>query len=564
MPELKLTRDEKITKQVDDAFRAKDLKEYIYRMRQFLAGEWDTAATGKRTRVTASTSGEIYKTNREYPDFRISQHEEGVSNHTMTWVINLAKELMIAKPTWMFPDLDVEVSQIRGEYIESRLKDSNWRSQNFTQLVSYMVDGVGFARIGIKNGRVCARYADTIDLLFDIHARTPHDFRFVAEIHRLNEDYCRSYFGEKLTNKLLADRRANDSVVNSGEIGGERVIKVIEYWNETTRAFLPADGKKEVLFKESNPLGFIPYEVISGPILPSMRSPIPHIINVIGSQVAFGELQRAILEIEKALRPTILIDESAFTPDSVQEFYESDDVSVLKFAESLSPQDRRESLRVVHVDKIPAELLQLKQSLENEIIRALGVNPYSGGVPQGADFAREVQEVSQKANLSSEFIRQDVAEFYARFGRKFIQMGRYDIAPFTVRHEDLIVKFNVDYPLGPLLRDDVDCEAVSGTYETKQMQMLKADKLLSLVLSHPIFIQKYPRLVEHAIERFGEVFDVRDIRSRLQPSDEDTQKLDLVREIPLPALAKMLDTFAQMMQQIEKQGNELQVQPAIA
>lgn len=556
-----LTRDEKIAKQVDDAFKAKDIKEYIYRMRQFLAGEWDTAATGKRTRVTVSTSGEIYKTNREYPDFRISEHEEGVSNHTMTWIVNLAKELMISRPVWSFGSLDVEVSQIRGQYIETRLQESHWRAHNFTQLISYMVDGTGFARIGIKDGRVCARYADTIDILFDIHARTPYDFRFIAEIHRLNEDYCRSYFGDKVTDALLDNRKTNESQRKND---GERVIKVIEYWNETTRAFLPADGTREVLFKQKNPLGFIPYEVICGPILPSMRSPLPHIINVVGSQVAFGELQRAILQIEKALRPTILIDESAFTTESVQEFYESEDVSVLKFSESLTPQDRREAIRVLHVDKIPSELLQLKQSLENEIIRALGVNPYSGGIPQGADFAREVQEVSQKANLSSEFIRQDVAEFYSRFGKKFVQFGRFDTAPITLRHDELVVKFNVDYPIEPLLRDDVACEAVSGIYETKQMQMIKADRLLSLVLSHPIFIQRYPRLVEHAIERFGEVFDVRDIRSRMQPSDEDAQKLEMVRSIPLPALAKMLETFAQMMQAQGEQAaqNDLQALPA--
>lgn len=555
-----LTRDTKIAKQVSESFKMKDFKEYIYRMRQFLAGEWDTAATGKRTRVTASTSGEIYKTNREYPDFRISEHEEGVSNHTMTWIVNLAKELMISRPVWLFPELDTEVSQIRGQYIESRLKDSYWRAQNFTQLISYMVDGIGFARIGIKNNRACARYADTIDLLFDIHARTPYDFRFVAEIHRLNEDYCRAYFGEKITSKLLENRKANEQKTDDGE----RVIKVIEYWNDTTRAFLTIDGKYDVLFKEENPLGFIPYEAICGPILPSMRTPIPHIINVIGSQVAFGELQRSILEIEKALRPTILIDETAFTSESVNEFYESENVSVLKYSESLTPQDRREAIRVLHVDKIPSELLQLKKSLENEIIRALGVNPYSGGIPQGADFAREVQEVSQKANLSSEFIRQDVAEFYSRFGKKFVQFGRFDTAPITLRHDELVVKFNVDYPIEPLMRDDVACEAVSGIYETKQMQMIKADKLLSLVLAHPIFIQRYPRLVEHAIERFGEVFDVRDIRSRMQPSDEDAQKLEMVRSIPLPALAKMLETFAQMMQAQGEQAaqNDLQALPA--
>lgn len=142
-------------------------------------------------------------------------------------------------------------------------------------LMSYLVDGIAFVRHGTKNGKACCRYVDTLDMYWDLHAQTPWDFRFLAADLRINEQTAEELFG-----KSVVDRYFNANPDNSKK-RGERVLKIIEYVDSTSKAYLTG-GDSEILGSvQKNEIGEIPYTWVCGPILPSMRSPIPHIVNVI-------------------------------------------------------------------------------------------------------------------------------------------------------------------------------------------------------------------------------------------------------------------------------------------
>lgn len=57
----KLTSEDVILERITDAKATKEIKDYMYTMRRFVAGDHESALYGRSTTLTQSDAGRIYK-----------------------------------------------------------------------------------------------------------------------------------------------------------------------------------------------------------------------------------------------------------------------------------------------------------------------------------------------------------------------------------------------------------------------------------------------------------------------------------------------------------------------
>lgn len=551
---MQLTSVERIEKRVADAKATKHIKDYMYNMRRFLAGEAVQGLNSKTTQLEEEVDLRIYKGLREWPDFRIGQHAEGVSNQTLTWVLTLIKQTLISKPRFTWPDLKPSVSEAREQFVLDRLRLSGYKQQQMMALFSYCTDGIGYWRIGIRS-RIgegdyslpftSARYVDTLDMYTDIHAVTPDDHRWRGANLRISEETAREEFGDVIVDKYFA---AGDQNTNKeSRVASERILNIIEYFDGATRAYLTG-GNTKCFFRKPNNLGCIPFIAMSGPTTPSMRTPLPHIINVIGAQTAHANLQRVILEVFRGLKPFYIIDEACFTPESVKEFYEGDDCGdpvVLKWAPGTTSEQKKSAIILQHVDKVESEARLIKQDLEKEIVRALGVNPFAGGATINPEFSAEVGEIAGQSQLTAKFIQEDLSGFLGNVANSMCKIGaEYDEKELRLRDRGDVFTYGVHegYPIKPFLYGESEVETTAGAFESDAAKVVKANEFLAVAQG---VAEKYPRIFERAIEKWLQANGERDIDYLFSPLEEDSKKLEMLRGIPAEVIAQVLQSVSQ-------------------
>ncbi len=97
-----MTKELTIKRRLQDAKLNKEIKDSIYRLRRFLAGD-ESAIGGSKMSIAYSGLAKTQKQNPIFPDYRIASTKSGVSNHTLTWVNTLVKQTLIQVPEVTFP-----------------------------------------------------------------------------------------------------------------------------------------------------------------------------------------------------------------------------------------------------------------------------------------------------------------------------------------------------------------------------------------------------------------------------------------------------------------------------
>lgn len=532
---MAVTKSDKILWRYDESRANEEFKRYMYNMRRFVAGD-ETNVGGDRTSVSehVSVSGRVAKHNRLFPDFKITEHEEGVSNHTLTWVQNIIKQSIVSKPTIDSIGLKPSVSQFREEYLRDRLRLGNWKFHQHRALYSYLIDGIAFVIITMRDGCPKLKYVDTIDCYWDLHAETPYDMRYFARELRLSEDEARFEFGNAKTDWMLGNNKGTDDETKAGE----RIVKVVEYVDETTRAYIREMGGNnyELVKSEENPVGFMNLSVLSQPVLPSMMTPLPHIVTIIGAQTAHATLQRSLLEFNKKLKPFYQVTQAAFTIESYAEWEETGDISVLVNRQGLTFDEAKAAIQIRYVDKLPGEALTLKQDLEQEIVRGIGANPYTGGAPLDPKFSSEVAQISSQTQLGVAFVQDALGEFLADAFRKMLRIGAdFDDKPFTIVDHGEPVTFGDGFPIKRMLLDDVQLEVRPGEFESEQMKLLKAIQFLQQALD-PTIDARFPNILPRAIERWLVANGERDVTGAMAPPTPEEMMMQAMQQGGLPGM----------------------------
>ncbi len=258
---------------------------------------------------------------------------------------------------------------------------------------------------------------------------------------------------------------------------------------------------------------------------------------MVGAQTAHTELQRSLIEINRNLKPVIEIDYSSYTEESIRDFQEApEDLSVLVLKPGKAP-----SYKVSSYEGKVSEALAIKRGLEEEIVRHLGVNPFSAGAPLNVDLATEVTAIQGQSGLTAQSISTDLSKFLSCSFQKLVRIGAlYDEKPFKVRLNEDVVTFGPQFEIEPILREDVPCQVTPGTFETEYTKVAKGMQLAKVFLEDPIVRQNYPKLVQYIWKSILVNYNVRDVDSLLKPDPETQQKLELVKQVPIEVLIQAL------------------------
>lgn len=527
-----------------------DLKRTIYRTRKFVAGDL-SALRGEGVPVTKSDYNKERRENTEFPDFMRAGHEEGVSNHVYTWCRTLVMNVSTPKVSINCPDLHPDVSNVREDWLNDRLKKCDFMSIQGTFLFEYLTSGTAFIKLGLKNDLPAVTFTDILDMHWDIHAKYPSDYRFVAERITLPEEIARQELGDVEVDKIIG--KVSDGIY-------EDCVPVIEYWDKNTKAYIDI-ALTRIIKIEKNPFGFIPYVCMQGPILPSNVLPVPHILGVIGIAAGHTYLQRSMLEIYKRMTPAILLNPDAFTPESYDQYQTNpEDLSVLVLKNNVAPTTMTH--QVINMPQLTQEAIAMKKELEDEIIRALGVNPFMSGIAPKADFASQVAAVDSRSGLVAAHISNDLARVLSEVAKMMFKIGSiYDDEPFEVRLNNKIIKFDNVYSIKPLLVDEVQVEALPATYTTPAMKMQRSIALAQIVPSLAQFRRFDPKLGEYLLTQVLESYGVKDIDFLLEPMDEDQAKLQLLHDIPIQTIVNVMQLITQLQ---NGQGQPGQTQSGMA
>lgn len=533
-----MTNSQTILKRFRDGLSIREVTDRIYRMRRFLAG--DESALGRGSKISMGNLAQVTKQNSYTPDFSIVQHDEGVSNHALTWIRTLVKQVMIRHPEITFDGLPTPVSDFREAYLLDRLSACGWQSQVRSMLHSFFTDGIGVLQVGLKADKPSIRWIDPIRMVWDVHNKFPHNWRWLATELTLTVSTAKAELGADVVNAI----RAKADLASET---GEEIIKVFEYWDESTVAYI-SPSYPEPLKIKPNPFGFIPFEFICGDILPSHLTPMAPAVNMLGTHAAHTKIQRSLIEIADKLKPVILVDPSVFTPESYEQFQTSQDLAVLVYRQNLDP-DRYPGVQVQSLSSDLDKALALKRELDEEYVRAMGANPYAAGSSINPAFASETQAIVGNSGLTVMDVSNDLADTLSRTFRKLIRIGYlYDEEPFVYRSHETDITFDQQLPIQPLLSDDVMCIVQPSPLSNPEAAIQKAQALYSLFAQDPSIAQKNPELLRQIRLQILSAYNFRGADKLLPPDSEETAKAEMVRDIPLEMLQQLLQMGMQAAQ----------------
>lgn len=503
-----------IERRVRDAMRSLDVKRYFYGLRRFVIGAHsDAFGTQASTTVevdldvkdTRGTSGEL-------PEFRIKQHEEGVSNPMYGWLSTITKELVVAEPKMEWKGLPPKTASLRTQYVQDRLDDCNWEEELYAGVLAFLIDGMTHFRIGThEGGKPCARNVDILDVLWDPHVRNLRDSRFVAYLVRTNWDIARKRLDKEQFDDLWAAQKRGELGYDDRAMDAdEDCCKYIEYWSPELKVLLTHN--KTILGKpKPNPFGFLPGVFLTGKRFPSLSHPLPHIVTAIGLASGHARLERVLNRVVEATRPIIDIDVTRYEEESVTKLEEEpDEVRMLKRLNSEGDPQNAIILRSMTV--LPALLLELKKELDQGIIKMIGVNPYKSGIGMDPAYAREVDEVSAQASLHMVDVGRDVSRALGPLFAKIVATGfQYDYRPFVGDVDGIPVEFGHEWPVQPILEQSAKCTVTPGQFTSQVQEVGMARSFLGDMFAFGLHAL-YPRMLEVGVRRYLAAHDVDDIQ----------------------------------------------------
>jgi hypothetical protein len=536
----KLTDVKVLLQRVDDSSLTREVRDSMYKLRRFFSG--DESALGRASNISISELGKRRKENSLRPDFRITGADEGVSNHALAWIRTLVKQVLIRHPEVEFKNLPISVSDFREAYVLDRMSRCEWVEEVRSSLLSFCIDGYAVIKTGMSHDYPAIRYVDPLDLGWDIHEKFPHKWRYVIQELRLNVSSARKELGDEVVNKIRANAKLIDET-------GEEVIKVLEYWDESTLAYISC-GKPEVLNRKENPFGFIPFEIMHSEILPSHLTPVPLAVHVLGTQAAHTETQRSLIELARLMRPQVVVDPNAFTEESYRQWQlNPDELTVLVYKPGITEDQRGSAIQFLSPMQEISNVLAIKRELDEEFVRSLGVNPYSAGASISPEFASETQAIMGLSGLNAMDISQQLAEFLAKIFRKIVRIGYlYDEEPFIYKANQDVVEFGPDFPITVMLEDDVECMVQPSLQNNPEAAAAKAQTLATIFLSDPDVRTQHPALVKKMREMLLSAYNIRGADQLLAPPTDDEAKLQILKDVPVELVVQALQLLQQQQQ----------------
>ena len=301
--------------------------------------------------------------------------------------------------------------------------------------------GSGFVQFGLKTNPTTGlqfqtmRHSQALHTLWDQHAVTPSDARWVAFVRYLPVDVARRLFGPEAVDKWKY------TLFESGNGYGREVFRVIEYFDiaedggeKGTHAILAKDFGGDLLKHEENSFGCLPFAYYTHFEVPGMARPLGRIPLQMPTQEGLNELERHLRQVIKKGVGFDIVDTTQINAEDMKALYSNPEgVPFLRWS-SRNPEDKLPPVVRVNSQEVAMALITLYGIQERQFAADSGTSEYERGtLPVGDHTKFELSMFEERSATGAIWSNRQVLLFYRRCIEKALYIAtRFDQDPLNI------------------------------------------------------------------------------------------------------------------------------------
>lgn len=498
-------------------------KRKLHILRRLVAGDMSAIDDTEATSADHEQTMPLYRESlTEFYDIMVTDIEDGRSNKLKHGIRTLLFQTVMQFPDVEVQNLAPELANLHSAYLRKALGAAPYgceaKHQMQLALLDYMIGGMGWAHICLKEGAPSVKAVDTIDMVWDWSATLPNEITWAACKRRNPVSYWIKHFGSaKGFTDIISDADKNPDVP----------VELWFYYDLDGNHFVFRQGLDEqnTVFKGQNlymtptPAGdvpMLPFEPMYYLTLPGVKFATGVAEDMLPAQIAIWEGMRRVRDTITTQKPWVDMEEGAYNPEDLDDFRNG----------VFNPIMRRNSGKPPAVQMQGAQpetaVLDWIDRNQREIVEQSGVNPYASGNPIDVDYAAETNAIQQAAGLTAGVIAKDNAAFWERVVKKFLAVGRqYDDRPFRLSLDaDTVLEFDESDPIAEYLDPTADIVIQEDTMSFRPRQQRIAEAAQDMQMAAQV-AQMFPNAVAKAFENYLVASGKKNLAEWMKPPQMD-------------------------------------------
>lgn len=547
-PHTRDETDELVLSRLRGAQGLEQFRKKVYDLRRIVAGDLSPLTPAPVADEDNPQQTTQPQTLSEFCDFIVTYYHEGRSNKILQAIKTLLMQTSLNFPEIEFQDLSPNLAALNAQYCKVRLGESplgcNARDHMRLALLDYMISGIGWVKVCVRNDQPVVMSCDSLDMTWDRSVRLPTDIRWASCRYREPLGTWVSMFGPQNFKDLEGDVLATDHLVElewyydiEGPAGHWYVVRT---------------DNQEIVHRGTNPYWFevngqtqipyLPYEPMYYMALPSHRVPIGIVEMMLPNQIALWEAEDNIRTTIQRGAPFYQVAEGSLDPEEEKRFEDGDIGTLVKYRPNGTP------IAPVPGIQVSSDLIRWRDMHNNELPGQSGANPYAAGAPvAGVSYAAEVNAIQGNAGLVAGNIAKDSSAFWQRATKKFLAAARlYDDQPIRLRVDQVDLYFNEQNPISQFVVPDAEIivSETSMNFRPREQKILSAYNELKTALE---VAQLFPKAPALAFERYLRAIGEQNVSDWLeQPAPAQPQQAAAAGANPAQQ-QQMMDMIGQVM-----------------
>lgn len=509
-----------IADRVSQTTKYQRLRSKLHRLRRLTCGDVTALDSGGGGAAAETELSTLYRgSDNEFFDVMVSDVEEGRSNKLLQAVRTLALQTSMTFPDVNFEDLESNLATLNAQYFATRGQRCDVQHQAFTCLLDYLITGIGFAFVGVKDEYPCVQRIDPLDVVWDQGASHFDGINWAAWTYRRPLSEWQELFPNNPKFETLGD---DDDLPVSVACYYDRHGKEGNLaWFLAPTAGVSGVSADDLIERVPNPyresvggemLPCVPLTIMHAFGLPGVKVPTSVVEVMLPAQIALWQSEKRISDIVDKAAPYYEMEEDALDEAHLDAWKDGEPGTILVRKAG------KPGLTVGGGIGIDQTLMEFRNANEREITAQSGINPYALGSPiKGVNFASETNAIQGAAGLVAGHIAKDVALFWTKLVKKFLAVGsQYDDQPIRLRfrsaNESVELEFDESDPITDYLKPDsqVSVSEDSLLYQPKQQRIASA--LANLEVAKGL-AQIYPAFIQKAAEDYLRAQGIKDVAS---------------------------------------------------
>jgi hypothetical protein len=432
------------------------IKERIVKFRRIVAGDYSDVDP---TFAPQSDDGSLVdKRSPEITDiYKVlnKNFEAAKNNYALQHIRTIIQQTSYRMPSIEFEDLTPEESSLNAAYLNKRLGQKNRGGCNSLYhqrltLTDAIIGGLGWTlTAGDARGRPSMRFADCMNVWWDADAEIIEDGTYIFYDTWESLGTWLAMFPESKGLKELANQYKTDGEEDAWV---DTIVRGRYYWDTDTEHGTEAlfiEGIEnpvhhdENLYRNADNEPTLPLHSISMLMIPGAAHPFSLFEQMLPGILFLRHADASIAEAARLARPIVDVEEGAYSELSIKQLLTGRTNGFL-FRKAGKP-----PAVIMDSTDLPKVFVQLYDKGKENIIAAVGINPYaSGGKVDSVNYAAEVNAIESAAGLNAGAITSEVAAHWSNTCSAILSMAaQYDDRPISFTIAGLLHEFGPDFPI---------------------------------------------------------------------------------------------------------------------